>query len=303
MIIYLYFPEIMHIMININLVLKMTVQYYAFALIQVVTEIWNICNQYLRVKPMSSQHSNRYCIGGGKSKMFSHSELFSAPETTSISISSQFEFVAYVLQKDSQELSFSSNMLLLSNCPLAILTPKLTIANLKVIAASHNVFVHSKMSHDQHVSAILNHKCNNCPDFTTIFKIITSEDNNDRIKLAQANKMQRYKVRNAEKLKDLNIIAVKKNHVKNPEKHAKNNLTAVNKYNANNPEKHQQGNLAAVQKFNIMNPDKHAPSHLAAVQKHNANNPDKHQQSNLIAVQKYQVSNSAKHQQSNLAAV
>jgi hypothetical protein len=43
-IMYSYFPDIMHIMININLVLKMTVQYYAFALMQVVTEIWNICN-------------------------------------------------------------------------------------------------------------------------------------------------------------------------------------------------------------------------------------------------------------------
>jgi len=58
MIIYLYFPDIIHIMIKINLVLKMTVQYYAFALMQVVTEIWNICNQYLRVKSMSSQYSN-----------------------------------------------------------------------------------------------------------------------------------------------------------------------------------------------------------------------------------------------------
>jgi len=143
------------------------------------------------------------------------------------------------------------------------------------------------MSHDQHVSAILNHKCNNCPDFITIFKIITSEDNNDRIKLVHANKMQRYKVRNDEKLKDLNIIAVKKNHAKNPEKHAKNNLTAVNKYNANNPEKHQQVNLAAVQKFNIMNPDKHASSHLAVIQKRNANNLEKHQQSNLAAVQQF----------------
>ena len=303
MIIYSYYLDIIHITINMNPVFKFTIQYYVFALMQVVTEIWNICNQYLRVKPMSSQYSNKYCIGGRKSKMFSHSELFSAPKTTSISISSQFEFVAYILQKDSQDLAFSSNMLLLSDCPLVILTPRLTIANLKVIATSHNVFVHSKMSHDQHVSAILNHKCNNCPDFTTIFKIITSEDNNDRIKLAHANKMQRYKVRNAEKLKDLNIIAVQKNHAKNLEKHAKNNLTAVNKYNANNPEKHQQGNLAAVQRFNIMNPEKHQQSNLAAVQRYQVNNPEKHQQSNLVAVQRYQVNNPEKHQQSNLVAV
>jgi len=289
MIIYLYCPSIIHITIYMNLLFKLTIQYYTFALMQVVTEIWNIYNQYLRVHSISSQYSNKYCIGGGKSKMFSHSELFSATQTTSISLSSQFElsqfeFVAYVLQKDSQDLAFSSNMLLLSNCPLAILTPKLTIADLKVIAASHSVFVYSKMSHDQHVSAILNHKCNDCPDFTTVFKIITSEDNNNRIKLTHANKMQKYKVRNAEK-------------------YAKNNLNAVNKYNANNPEKHQQDNLAAVQKFNIMNPEKHQQSHLAAVQRYQVNYPEKHQQGNLAAVQRYQVNYPEKHQQSNLAAV
>jgi len=116
MIIYSYFPDIIYIMININLVLKMTVQYSAFALMQVLTDIWNICNQFLRVKPTSFQYSNKYCIGGGKSKMFSHSELFSAPETTSINISSQFEFVAYVTSVTPSPLALSNNNVEKSCC-------------------------------------------------------------------------------------------------------------------------------------------------------------------------------------------
>jgi hypothetical protein len=113
------------------------------------------------------------CIGGGKANIFSYDELM--PEATSDNMhsnSAQFKFVSYMLKNEALLLDTAENVYVVMDYPFEQLTPKLTITDLKIIAANHSIFVHSKMNHISIQTAIQNHVCSNCSTYTSVFKLI-----------------------------------------------------------------------------------------------------------------------------------
>jgi len=149
MFIYLYlFNVASNTMCVLDLILILGVIWHCSTsvLFNMIKHIFNTYSEYFKVNLSVFQSSNNSCIGGGKANIFTHSELFPSTEKTSMSFSSQYKFLSYILKKDASDLTLVPISNTIVNCPLAKLTEKLSLANLKIIAACHNIFVHSKMS-------------------------------------------------------------------------------------------------------------------------------------------------------------
>jgi hypothetical protein len=161
------------------------------------------------------------------------------------------------------------------------------MADLKTIAASHNIFFHSKMNHFTLQTVVQDHICQNCPSYFSVFEYIDSQEIECQRKLAHKEAKQKSRGRNIMKHKNDNRAAVKRYQKKHHETHMKKNLAAVQKFKLNNPDKHRTQNQAAVKKFVLDNPDKHSKQNVAAVQKYALQNLDKYHKQNYEAVKKH----------------
>jgi hypothetical protein len=114
------------------------------------------------------------CIGGGKASIFSFYELMPASTNNNASMdAAKYKFHSYMPKSEALSLDSSAEKsLVIVNHPFELLIPKLTIANLKVIAAHHGILVHSKMNQASIQTAIQNHVCSNCAEFVSIFEFI-----------------------------------------------------------------------------------------------------------------------------------
>ena len=195
------------------------------------------------------------------------------------------------------------SFVLVNDTSFRVTTPKLTIADLKTIAASHGIFFHSKMNHKTLQLAIEGHICHNCSTFVSVFELIDHELIESDRKLSHSVAVRKSRHKHIEKYKKQNLAAVQKYKRNHPEIQSQQNLAAVYKFALQNPDKHSQQNLAAVQKFALQNPDKHSQQNLAAVQKFALQNPNKHSQQHLSAVNKYKLKNPEKFRKQNLTAV
>jgi len=259
-----------------------------------------------------SQHtpSDKCCnlitsfIGGGKANEFSYHEIQPyALSQNQFEASDKFKFISYMLKDDVSLYSNVESFVIVTDRSWKVVTPKLTIADLKTIAGSHGVFFHSKMNHRTLQTSIEDHICRNCSTYVSVFEFIDNKMIGYERKLSHSISVKKSQDKNPEKYRKENLAAVQKYNSKNPEKHSQQNLAAVKKFALENPEKHSQQNLAAVQKFAHEHPDKHSQQNLAAVQKFAHEHPDKHSQQNQAAVQKFSHEHPDKHSQQNLAAV
>jgi hypothetical protein len=203
-------------------------------------------------------------IGGGKANMFSFDELM--PEATSYKMhsnSAPFKFVSYMLKNEAVLLNIAENAFVVVDHPFKQLTPKLTITDLKIIAASHGIFVQSKMNHISIQTAIQNHVCSNCSTYTSVFKLIDEEAIDIQRKSSYMKILKTFKDENPKKYKAQNLITVQKYNNNNHEQYSKQHLTSVQKFKSDNPEKYNKQNLAAVQKFKSENPEKYSKQNLA----------------------------------------
>jgi hypothetical protein len=259
-----------------------------------------------------SQHtpSDRCCnlntsfIGGGKANKFSYHEIQPyALSQNQFEASDKFKFISYVLNGNTALYSNVESFVIVTDKSWKVVTPKLTIADLKTIAASHGVFFHSRMNHRTLQISIEDHICQNCSPYVSVFEFIDNKVIGYERKLSHSISVKKSQDNNPEKYREEHLAAVQKYNSKNPEKHRQQNLSAVQKFALANPDRHSQQHLAAVQKYAHENPDKHSKQNIAAVNKFAHENPDKHSKQNLAAVHKYVLDNPDKHSEQNLAAV
>ena len=177
---------------------------------------------------------------------------------------------------------------------------KLVISDLKNIAKSHNITVHSKIKSQEIQNAISSHICKDCKNHVSVFEMIDEENKSSKAKAKHLEAVKKYQAKNSEKYKASHLKAVQQNRAENIDKYRMSNLKAVQKHQAKNPD-YKASNLEAVQKNQAKNPEYKA-SHLEAVQKNQAKNPD-YKTSNLQAVKTYQTKYSNKAKKANLESV
>ena len=109
-------------------------------------------------------------IGGGISNIFTADELQSFI-IKAIVTAENFKFVSYSTLVEATKLLDSNPALVSGYVPWVTLLPKLTVAELKVIARCHGITIHSKSkSHDIQL-ALSNHTCNDCNLYVSVFEI------------------------------------------------------------------------------------------------------------------------------------
>ena len=230
---------------------------------QQVVELWKL----LRTCDGQDILSDRSCylnssfIGGGKANEFSYHEIQPlAVSHNTFEASNKSKFVSHVLEDNIAIYSNVDSFVIVNDQSLKVLTPKFTIADLKTIAASHDIFLHSKMNHRTLQLSIEDHICYNCPTYVSVFEFIDQEVIVNKRKLSQSIAVRKSRSKDPEKYKEQNLIAVQKHKSQDPEYHSQQHQAAVQRHNREHPETHSQQNLAAVQKFALINPEKQTKS-------------------------------------------
>jgi hypothetical protein len=170
------------------------------------------------------------CFGGGKINTFMFDDLRQYSVQDYHANYATFKFNSYILTVDANMLDTSENSYLIANLPLDTLLPHLSIANMRVVAASHNIFLHSKLHHKEIQSTILGHACTVCPSYVTVFEPIDTERKSQEKRFSNLKAVQKYQSQNQVKYQRTHLLAVQKNHVNYPEKWGKNNCLAVRKH-------------------------------------------------------------------------
>ena len=197
-------------------------------------------------------------VGGGSSKIFTAEEL---QPFINISSAQKFKFISYLTQLEAAELQSSNATFVSFNIPLNILSPKLAIADLKVIAKCHQITVHSKIKLQDIQTTLSNHICHECEEYITAFEMIGSAELDAKKQAAHLKEVQKYQV-NSSSYKAMHLASVKKDQASNPY-YKISNLNAVKKSQASNPD-YKASNLSAVKKSQANNPN-YKITHLNAV--------------------------------------
>ena len=112
-------------------------------------------------------------IGGGKVQTFSSDELKPYILSTYMKKCSNFKFHSYVPK---QTVSSFDSYNISTKYPLALLVPKLTVPDLRIIAACHGLYTHSKSHLVSIQERLINHECNGCSEHISIFEPVVDKD-------------------------------------------------------------------------------------------------------------------------------
>src|SRR6202453_3460531 len=239
-------------------------------------------------------------IGGGMPKLFRFEELLPHLSNPAVK-NTRFKFHSYMTELDACALEPSAKSLLAVNYSFEKLLPHLCLSELKLIAVSHGIYTHSKMSKSAIQSAIIDHICQDCDTWVSVFELADNSIN----EIARKNviAVQKSNAKDPENYRQSHLAAVQRSNARDPEQYKQNNLAAVQRSNAKDPEQYKQKKLAAVQRSNARDPEQYKQKNLAAVQRSNAKDPQQHRQTNLAAVQRSNAKDPQQHRQTNLAAV
>jgi len=199
----------------------------------------------------------------------------------------KYFFYTYVLEAEKFLLE-STDLIAISNIPLNIILPKLTVENLKLIAKSHKLKTQSKMKSQELQSIINEHMCENCESYVYIFQCIKNENKSDKHKVDLLKATKKYQTKNSELYKASNLKSVKKYQTKSPDLYKASNLKSVKKYQTKSPDLYKATHLKSVIKNQTKNPDLYNATNLKSVKKYQAKNPETSKISNLKSVKKYQ---------------
>jgi hypothetical protein len=166
------------------------------------------------------QAQSELLIGGG-TRMFTFEELEPYFTESVQNHKLSFKFKSYGVNSDSEDCHC------ICIIPMHILLPKLTVAELKIIAAAHKIPVHSRMYATQ-IQAVLNeHMCEECEDFSTVFEIIDVQQHTRMINLKA---VRRYQSKRGTNYKIANQDSVKKHQKKQGEEYMLAHLQSVKKH-------------------------------------------------------------------------
>ena len=164
------------------------------------------------------------CIVGGGSNTFSFEELSPYFIKNILYTTALFKFEGYTLKSTNAESDY------ICAIPAHYLLPKLTISELKIVAAAHGIFTHSKMLSAEIQTAIKDHMCENCQEYVSIFKTV----NNNKC---------------AQKSRTANLTAVKKYQEKLGSEYKMANLESAKKYQKGQGIEYKKANLESVKKY------------------------------------------------------
>ena len=102
--------------------------------------------------------------------------------------------------------------------PKEELVKKLNVAELRVVAKQHNIHTSTKTQRDVIQNLIINHKCNDCPEFVAVFEQIKVDELLKATKLSNHEAVKRYQNKMGSQYKTMNLISVNK--------YQKHNVTA-----------------------------------------------------------------------------
>ena len=232
-----------------------------------------------------SEPETTKATGGGPSYELNYNDL--SCYSDQVRSDMKYIFYAYALEAEKIILG-STNLIAISNIPLNIILPKLTVENLKLIAKSHNLKTHSKMKSQKLQSIINVHICENCKKYVCIFQCIKNENKSNKHKADSLKATKKYQTKNSEKYKANHLKSVKKNQTNNSKIYKATNLKSVKKNQIKNRELYKATNLKSVKKYQSQNPDLYKATNLQAVKNYQVKNSDTFKISNLESVKKYQ---------------
>ena len=203
--------------------------------------------------------------GGGPSYELNYDDL--SCYSDQVSKNMKYIFYTYVLEAEKKLLE-STDLIAISNIPLNIILPKLTVENLKLIAKSHKLKTQSKIKSQELQSIINEHMCENCESYVYIFQCIGNENKSDKCKSNLLKATKKYQAKNSEIYKATHLKSVKKNQTKNPDLYKATHLESVKKNQAKNPETSKISNLKSVNKYQKKKETNFPPKPLTSFLQH-----------------------------------
>ena len=228
-----------HCVGNITLLHQLILHHYIQYTIKFLAELLSYIHlksyihikSYTHVRQNISNTSNSYeytrvnHIGGG-SKFFSIAELSPYIQTNIVYENVKFCYKDYV--KTSQ-LYHGANIIQCS-VPFAILLPKLTLDQLKVISASHGIFLSTRVSHADIQANINKHTCINCNHYISVFDIIDIKKLTQTKKMANVQAVKQYQAKKGAGYKAENLKSVKKYQKKKGDEYKSNHSKSEKTY-------------------------------------------------------------------------
>src|SRR6202043_478248 len=102
-----------------------------------------------------------------------------------------YQFNNYNLKSKLDSDLYTSETLIKCNIPLKTLVNRLTVNNLKLIAAVHGIYIRTSTTHQQIVQIINDHTCDSCADCVTLLQPAQSSEQRRRALNVKA--VRRYK--------------------------------------------------------------------------------------------------------------
>src|SRR5438046_2267923 len=148
-------------------------------------------------------------IGGG-SPLFSLQELEAYIIPGSVPVTGiSFKFRKYILQSELSNISVDNAIV--CHIPVHSILSKLTVTELREVAACHNITCHSRMKSRHIQNAIKNHMCEDCETCVAIFDAADDGAHQRRVTNLQATK--KYQEKEGEKYKKLHLKSVIKHQI------------------------------------------------------------------------------------------
>ena len=194
----------------------------------------------------------------------------------------QYIFHEYISTSlKSQVIENQTNVLLISNLPLSLLSTHISIPNMKMIASIHNLKFNSKIKSDALQKLISEHICQNCNDYTTVLICIDLNKQSEKTRKLKSEKVKKYQA--SPKGKANNLAAVK--NYQQTDKGKAKHIESVRKYQEtdNGKAKH----IESVKRYQKTEIGK--AKHIESVKKYQSSDCEKFKTSNLEAVKKYQA--------------
>ena len=180
-------------------------------------------SQRYRIKKLNTFKSR--LTGGGPSNTFSSDDL--AQYSTLTMPDYQYIFHEYISTSlKAQVIENQTNVLLISNLPLSLLSTHISIPNMKMIASIHNLKFNSKIKSDALQKLISEHICQNCNDYTTVFICIDLNKQSEKTRKLKSEKVKKYQA--SPKGKANNLAAVK--NYQQTDKGKAKHIESVKKY-------------------------------------------------------------------------
>ena len=217
-----------------------------------------------------SQFDCQYPYIGGGSTVFSLQELEAyiiAGCVPVIGIS--FKFREYILQ--SKLMNISLDNALVCDIPVHSILLKLTVTELREVAACHNIICHSKMKSRNIQNAIKNHMCEDCKFYVAVFDAVDAVDTvhqKHQKSIINLQATKKYQKKQGDAYKIANLLSVKKAQEKQGKRYKKANLKSAIKYQEKQGQSYKKDNLESTKRYQEQNREQYRKAHLAVVVKH-----------------------------------